>query len=76
MAEIDAKLSDEIAEWQRRMQQFLVDQSTVPQAPVAGVMDAPVAPQVPPVAQNGAPPNDTEHDTENIEERASSQQRE
>ena len=81
MAEINVKLQDEIAEWQKRMQEYLVEvhMQQQQQASGSGGQDSNPQPQV--VSQNGAQSSNDEH--QNNEEvieaeqpRASSQLRE
>ena len=72
MAEVDGKLSTEIAEWQGRMERFLVDQQQE-QAPVGENQSAQ------PIAQNGTSSGTHDNDLhpdEPEEPRAPSQLRE
>merc|ERR1712223_1469438 len=89
VAEVDQKLQDEIAEWQKRMQEYLVEQHILQQqqqqqSAGGSVQDS--NPQPPPPPQNGAQINsdattsNAEHQNEEVSEveqtRSSSQLRE
>ena len=77
MAEINVKLQDEIAEWQKRMQEYLLEVHNLQQQQTAaaaaagsgnGGPDLNPQPQV--VAQNGAPQANNEEHQQNQHEEA------
>ena len=78
MAEINVKLQDEIAEWQKRMQEYLLEVHNLQQqqqqnaAAAAGTGSGPdLNPQQPQVvAQNGAPQVNNEDHQQNQHEEA------
>ena len=78
VAEINVKLQDEIAEWQKRMQEYLLEvhnlqqqqQQTAAAAAGSGSGGSDLNPQPQVVAQNGAPQTNNEDHQQNQHEEA------